>query len=209
MPRRRAGDLARPHTPLHPLTSPYTPVHPVTPPLHPSHSLTHPYTPSHTSPHTLTHPYTPSHTPHTPHTPYTSQAISLDLVPGLEAQLMRAPLLPKPGLAGQDAAGWLDVVKVCACARACACAWDVHGICMACMACMACAACSMCMACAWHVQHVQHASMCMARFVAGQHLGRGHGQVGRGLRRLSAEAGQAHSGGKADHPVSQQREPAA
>ena len=39
------------------------------------------------------------------------EAISLDLVPGLEAQLMRAPLRPRPGLAGQDAAGWLDVLQ--------------------------------------------------------------------------------------------------
>ena len=43
----------------------------------------------------------------------------------------------------------------------------------------------------------------MALCGAGQHLGRNHGQVGRRLRRLSAEAGQAHSGGKADRPVSQ------
>ena len=59
---------------------------------------------------------------------------------------MRAPLLPMRGLAGQDAAGWLDVVKVCA--------WHVHSMCMAC-------ACvwhvrGMCVACAWHVHGMWH-----------------------------------------------------
>ena len=40
-----------------------------------------------------------------------AKALALEEVAGLEAELMRAPLRPKAGLAGQQDAGWLEVLQ--------------------------------------------------------------------------------------------------
>jgi hypothetical protein len=40
-----------------------------------------------------------------------AEALALEEVAGLEAELMRAPLRPKAGLAGQQDAGWLEVLQ--------------------------------------------------------------------------------------------------